>query len=399
MKILLVIHGFPPYYMAGSEVYAYNLSIELARNNMVYVFSRIENEFERQYSEIDEVIDGIRVHRVNKWKGDYNLRDKYVDEKMDDIFRSYIDKVNPDIVHIQHLSHLSTNIVSIAKNYGLPIVFTIHDFWMFCPRGQLLTPEYELCSLPDKERCVSCLSYLHTTMDDINEYIKHMHDILDKIDIFVSPSKYLMSFYHSMGIDPRKTVYSRYGFIKGRIKYRKKIYREWDHINFGYIGRIIPAKGIHLLIKAFSSINKENITLKIYGTTGKNRYYLEKIAKNSNILFMEGFDNRNIDYILNSIDVLVVPSIWYENSPLVIQEAFMKGIPVITSNIGGMAELVKDGINGFLFTPGDIESLKGKILAIAQNPSILNNVNPIPDDVQDIHEDVRHLENIYRRLL
>ncbi|RUM58804.1 MAG: hypothetical protein DSY60_01000 [Persephonella sp.] len=399
MKILQVIHGFPPYYMAGSEVYTYNLTNELSKNNEVFIFTRIENPFMKPFETIEEKIKNLNIYRINNPTPEYSIERKYLNKNIDKIFEEFLAKIKPDIVHIQHLSHLSTNIVNIVKDYNIPIVFTIHDFWMFCLRGQLLTRDYQICKGPDEKECISCLWYLNTNEQNFSTYKKHMEEIINKINIFLAPSKTVRDFFIRNGINENKVILSKYGFDKTKIKYRRKRFEKNQGITFGFVGRIIPAKGIHILIEAFNRTkNKNNSVLKIFGSLGNLKTYLESLA-GKNIYFMGGFNNEEIDKILDEIDILVVPSIWYENSPLVIQEAFLKGIPVITSNIGGMAELVEDGKNGFLFKIGDIEDLKNKTEMIMENPTILNNLDINPKEVRDIKEDAKSIQRIYEDLL
>ncbi len=400
MKILQVIHGFPPYYMAGSEVYTYNLTKELSKNHEVYVFTRIENPFLPAYEYIDEVYKGLKIRRINKPQRDYSLEDKYKDSNIDHLYRQYVKKINPDIVHIQHLSHLSTNIINITKDeLDIPIVFTIHDFWMYCVRGQLIQSNNTICNGPEIKKCSNCLYYLHTNPEEVRKYREHMENIIRKIDIFLAPSKFIKQFYEKMNVPSERIVYSRYGFRKDLIKFRKRIFHSNDKISFGFVGRIIPTKGIHILIKSFASIkNKNDAKLLIYGDAGKAYQFLKDLA-DENTYFKGKFDNDDIDHVLDAIDILIVPSIWYENSPLVIQEAFLKGIPVITSNIGGMAELVKDGVNGFLFDVGSIEKLKEKIEMIIKNPTVLNSLTIDPNSVRSIREDSEYILKIYEGLI
>lgn len=400
MKILHVIHGYPPYYMAGSEVYTYNLTQELSKRNEIHVFTRIENPFMKAYAVLDETIGSVKVRRINKPRGDYSLQDKYLDGQVDEVYREYLDTLSPDIVHIQHLSHLSTNIPRISRNeFDMPVVFTIHDFWMFCVRGQLLTPDYKICDGPSEDVCVSCLRYLHTNPKEYRRYREHMKEVLESIDYFLAPSEFIRQFYVHMGIHEEKVLYSPYGFNKHLIRYRKKTYSAGDSIRFGFVGRVIPAKGIHLLLRSFSMIkDRQGSTLAIHGNAGKDRMYLGDIASDG-VEFMGAFDNSDIDHILDEIDVLVVPSIWYENAPLVIQEATLKGIPVITSDIGGMAELVKDGVNGFLFRVGDHNDLLEKMERVIEDPTILNRIVTDPESIRSIEDDADFVEGLYRRLL
>ena len=386
--------------MAGSEVYTDNLARELSKHTEISIFTRIENPFENSYTYFDENGGSIRIRRINKPNRDYSLKDKYLDETIDDAFLSYVKQVNPDIIHIDHLSHLSTNIVQIAKEeFDLPIIFTIHDFWLFCCRGQLIDPFKIICGGPSEENCFNCLKNLlrDISLEDIRDYQDHMRNVINQIDLFLSPSMFLKRFFENNGVPDSKIIYSPYGFNKDAIKYKNKQYDSSSKINFGFLGRIIPEKGIDILLKAFCSSLGGNSKLLIFGDNGSVRNYLDWYA-NANVVFKGGFDNRDINQVLQQIDVLVVPSIWYENSPLVIQEAFLAGIPVITSNIGGMAELVKDGINGLTFEVGNIDDLRNKIQHIQNNPTILNEIKPSRNDVRSIEEDALNIHSLYQEL-
>lgn len=402
MRILQVIHGFPPYYMAGSEVYTYNLTKELAKRDEVFVFTRIENPFENSYAFYDENIDGVYIRRVNKPLRDYTFEDKYLDEKMDTVFREYIQKIEPDIIHFGHLSHLSTNLVNIAKEeLRVPIIYTIHDFWLFCYRGQLVDNSHNICTGPSDENCYGCASGTFrkaVSKEDVETYRRHMTKVINNIDIFLCPSLFLKEFFENNGVPTEKIILSKYGFPANNIRYKQKKFTDTSKINFGFIGRVTPVKGIKLLLEAFSKLKDTNSRLLIFGESGGYMRYLEKYA-NQSVEFMGVFKNWEIGEVLNQIDVLVVPSIWYENSPLVIQEAFMAGIPVITSDIGGIKELVEDGKDGFTFRMGDTESLQSVMERITTNPTILNNLCPNPQKVRTIEDDAWGVRVAYEEVL
>lgn len=401
MRVMHIIHRFPPFYMAGSELYTYYLTEELSKYMEVHVFTRYENPFEPPYSYIDEEFGKVRVRRINRPFREYTLRDKYVDTNIERLFREYMDETKPDIVHIQHLSHLSTSIIDIVKDeYNLPIVFTLHDFWMLCFRGQLIDPFYNRCTGPSPEKCLRCARvFFKDTVDivDVDYYRRHMDRILSRVDLFLAPSRFLMNVFIKHGVPKDKIIYSRYGFKKDLIKYKNRTYSKNSVVRFGFIGRIVPTKGVHILLKAFSKMKNKNAKLFVFGYYGGLLSYLKQYA-NERVYFMGGFHNKEIDKVLDQIDVLVVPSIWYENSPLVIQEAFLAGIPVIASNIGGMAELVKDGVNGFTFKVGNIDDLAEKMDLVANNPEILNDIKPDRDSIRSIEDDARSIYEIYKKL-
>ncbi len=392
MKALKVIHGFPPDYMAGSEVYSYRLVKALSRKlDKITVFTGIENEFAEKYHVYDEVYNDIEVHRINKLRRDYAYQDKFYDEGVEADFRNYLSRTEPDVVHFGHLSHLSTRLLHIAaKEYQRPIVFTVHDFWLFCVKGQLIDQNNQICSGANAEKCHHCSPY-QTTVEEVDQQLTYMRGILELIDIFLLPSHTLRNYFIQQDIPKEKLVFSRYGFDTGAIKCHKKIYHKRSPVNFGFMGRVIPSKGIRTLIEAFSGINAH---LSIYGKIGNQRRFLEQ----ENIQCKGSYDNDNIDHVLAEIDVLVVPSIWLENSPLVIQEAFLAGVPVITSDIGGMNELVTEGVNGFLFEKGCAESLQAVIERIVNNPELLNNLSISRNAVRCIEDDADFVYGIYKQV-
>jgi glycosyltransferase involved in cell wall biosynthesis len=172
------------------------------------------------------------------------------------------------------------------------------------------------------------------------------------------------------------------------------------------MGTLLPVKGIAFLISAFKEIKERNIKLSIYGKlfpfTGFESYpnLLKKMVKNDDrIEFMGGYDNKNIGQILPNIDVLIVPSLWLENAPLVIQEAFLTKTPVIASRIGGIPELVNDGLNGLLFNPGDAGDLREKIRCIIANPDIIEKFKGHIPKVKSIEDNAKQIEEIYTGLV
>lgn len=390
MNVLKVIHGFPPDYMAGSEVYSYHLVKALSEKvKKINVFTGVENEFANAYEKYDETYDGIRVHRINKFRRDYTYQQKFYDEQVETDFRQYLDETQPDIVHFGHLSHLSIRLINIvALEYQKPIIFTVHDFWLFCVKGQLINQDNKICEGPSAEKCRACSPYQITTTE-VQWQLTEMQKLLPLIDKFLVPSHILRDYFIKQGVAEDKLIFSKYGFDTHKINYQKRIYTESSRINFGFMGRIIPTKGIKILIEAFKNIDAK---LSIYGGVGSQKRFLEQ----DNIHFKGAYDNNKINQVLSEIDVLIVPSTWLENSPLVIQEAFLAGIPVITSNIGGMKELVTESKNGFLFEVGNAKSLQACVSKIIENPTLLNKLSVSREIVRSIEEDAEFVYGIYQ---
>lgn len=403
MKILLVIHGYPPYYMAGSEVYTYNLARELAKSNEVYVFHRIEDKNIPLFRCTDSLEENVHIRKVNNYEPENaTFYGKYLNPAIDDLFREHVKFVKPDVIHIGHLSHLSTQIPIIAKReFGIPVLFTIHDFWMFCHRGQLIHPKtYKICPLPNNSQCTECASFHYKNPGFDNYLIEHrdahIRDVIDCIDVFFAPSHTLEKFYIDMGVAPEKIFYSKYGFDVSALKNHDK--KVNGCITFGFTGRIIYTKGVHLLCEAFSEV-KGDAKLVIWGEADSD-YGQELIKKynNDRIQFKGRYHNNDLQKVLDSFDVLVCPSIWLENAPLVIQEAQAVSLPVLLSNKGGMAELVHDGVDGFTFELGNADDLAKKMQEIVDEPhKILDLQSPI-EVVRSIKDDADFCMEKYREL-
>lgn len=402
LRILKVIHGYPPYYMAGSEVYSYHLARELVRKgHEVAVFTRIENPFDKPYSVEDSIEDGVFIRRINNAERNYTLKDNYENRNISSAFEDYLVNFKPDIVHIGHLSHLSSDIVTIAKRHDVPVIFTLHDFWLFCFRGQMIDPDVKICDGPEKSLCMKCLRQKfkeHAFEEDFDRYRERLDSIISSIDHFIAPSEHIRDFFISNGISKEKITHLRYGFETEKIRYDRRIYDENSAIAFGFTGRVIPVKGVDMLINSFSRIKSSDVKLKIFGGAGSALPFL-KPKNDDRVSFHGDYHTNNVNDVLKEIDVLVAPSLWYEVSPLVIQEAILAGKPVITSELGGMKELVDEGINGYKVPPGDDKALLELLQKIVNNPTVLNDLNIDPSVVLPMDYHTQKVIDIYRSFL
>lgn len=401
MRVLEVIHGYPPHYMAGSEVYTRNLVRELASHASVSVFTRVENPFKPAYQRSDSVEDGVLVRRINKPSRDYTFQDKYTDPNVDDAFRLMMRDVRPDIVHVGHLSHLSTGIVGVARReFQVPVVLTLHDYWMSCFRGQLVDPGLKPCDGPSDEKCHKCAAHSYKDLappQAIEVYRKHMAGVLTDVDAFLAPSHTIERFFLDQGIPASKLLYSPYGFPQG-IDTTERRLAEHGEVRFGFLGRVIPVKGVALLLNAFRR-TRGPARLRIHGSTNGHAAFLQELAGgDARIEICGPYENDRVADVLAGLDAVVVPSLWRENAPLVIQEAQLARLPVITSNVGGMAEFVRDGIDGYHFPLGDESALAAVLQGIIDDPGKLERLAVDPSRIRDISDDAQACLRLYRKL-
>lgn len=446
VKILQVVHGFVPHTFAGTEVYSYKLSKELSQRHQVHVFFRLNNPDEKEYSLRTNNFEGIQTHALNHtFNQCSSFEGLYSDGIIDQIFGELLDRIKPDIIHIQHLLFLSLGVVREAKKRKIPVVFTINDYWLFCPKGQLLKNNLSVCEDDNNVDCKGCLnSQLHIRKnvlfcynklksrvpnailqlakniyltgsrmlledslkcDELIQKRKNLvQDTISQVDLFIAPSNFIKERFISFGVPIHKIYMSRYGVDSISLESVQKM--ESKKIRFGYIGTLLPMKGVDILVVAFKNIKNNNIRLSIYGKpmayAGYESYHrqLERMARDDNrVRLMGGFNNNNIGKIMTDIDVLIVPSIWPENSPLVIQEAFLAKTPVIASRIGGIPELINEEVNGLLFNPGSAKDLQEKLEYIINHAEIINRFKDHIPQVKSMEENAREIEAVYSGLL
>lgn len=460
MRIAHVIHGFPPDSTGGSEVYTRKLALEQARleqtrleqaraGNAVAVFARAGDRGRREYAVTRETQDGLDVWRVNNTLRKCNsFEETYTNPPVLEIFKKFLDEARPDVAHIGHLTLLSTLIVDELKRRGIPALMTLHDYWLLCPRGQLIRGDLALCAEPEGAPCEECqklqLAVSGSSRKAHNAYAKltamlgldpaflkkplralylalgrgakpgvlaghmekrreQMRALCGKIDLFVAPSNFLRRQFVKFGVPQGKIEYSDYGFDAAPFADFRR--RPSEKIRFGFVGSLIPSKGAHVMLRAFRDLRPKNAALNVFG--GFAPYYehenyekeIKALADAPGVAMRGPYDNARVAEVFAEIDALIVPSIWYENSPLAIHEAFLAGTPVITSDAGGMAELVAHEKSGLLFRMGDAASLRDAMARIAGEKGLLEKLRKGIPRVKTIQEDASEMMERYRRLL
>jgi glycosyltransferase involved in cell wall biosynthesis len=447
VKIVHVIHTFPPFSRAGSENYVDVLAREQAQRHEVAIFHRVEQTDRPEYELSDDLQGGLPVTRVNRTFRDVgDFADTYRSDAVAAAFGSFLDRLEPDVVHFHHVTCLSTTCVHEAHRRGIPVVFTLHDFWLLCPRGQLLRRDLSLCESHTDADCVRCMAHQlrvrggHPRVDalwrraewiaqlplpasvsrrlvgrafareedaarQIQERTAHVRETCSLVDAFVAPSRFLKDRYVDFGIPPERVTVSDYGFDLDRAGAMKRTERRpGERLRFAYLGTWIPSKGVHILVEAFRHIEPERARLEIHGYApaydGVEDYEgeLRRLAAGAtHIDFVGSYEPEDLNAILARADVLVVPSIWYENSPLTIHEAFLAGVPVIVSDLGGMRELVQDG-GGARFEPRNALALRAALEKVIDDPEHLADLRRSLPAVKGIGEDAGQLEELYRSI-
>lgn len=412
MKILVVTHGFPPDQMAGAEIYAFNVSREMARRgHEVVVLSPAARSGHEEYELVEEELDGMRVLRlVNTWREQFSLADTYANPRIDAAFAALLERERPDVVHIHHTIGTTANTAPLAKERCVPSAITLHDFWFHCARGQRMTPGGHLCDTVQPWRCAVCVgkkrgrygydglrahlagrtdasrdkSGLRRALElvpraigyglreagpgTIRRRLETMTRALGAADLLLAPSEFMLEAYARNGAPRERLVFSEYGMDSSRFAdfTPKPPPREGEKVCFGFVGTLIPTKGCELLVRAFQSM-PSTAELELHGVGGgpngaRYEERLRQLNRHPGVRFMGGFDNREVGRVLGRFDVLCVPSLWYENAPLTLHESVMAGLPAITANHGGMKEFAARFGTALTFEPGDEISLAATLL-------------------------------------
>jgi glycosyltransferase involved in cell wall biosynthesis len=413
----------------------------LAKRHEVFVFYRINDPKRYEYSLIHRRFENLETYAINRtFKFCSSFSETYNNDIVNRKFTRILEAIKPDIVHIHHLLFLSCGIVDEIKKRKIPILYVLHDYWLICYRGQLLKDDLTICSGSSIEACRDCLKYilsirkgsmyiyqllkrripgqsmnllkrLHLAIrksDGTGEVIKWRNSLSDassNIDLFIAPSNFIKDRFSLANFPKEKILYCPYGFDNS--SFANGYFKKKSHLlRFGYMGTLLPSKGVDILISVFKKIKNSNVRLSIYGklfSYAGFEFYpqtLQKLAYGDDRIQLAGeYDNKDIGKIFSEIDVLLVPSIWQENAPLVIQESFLAKTPVIASRIGGIPELINDRINGLLFEPGNVDDLKEKMQYVIDNPAIIEEFRKNIPRVKSIEDNAAEMEHIYSKLI
>jgi glycosyltransferase involved in cell wall biosynthesis len=453
MRILHAIHDFLPRHQAGSEIYAFELCRAQSARHHVSVLCG-EYDPSRRHGQVSwRVHEGLPVVELVNNQVCASFEDTYRSTVIGDRIAHVLHAVQPDVVHVHSLLNLSVDLPAMAHARGIPVVATLHDYALVCPTGgqRIHRAEQYVCHVIDTGRCVRCfrdsplrahisfgklaaatrapgpmhraavairrrfpvfasqvaraMPAVTITKRAMDERLAAARRAFDEVDLFVAPSPSIADEFMRLGVEAAKIRISDYGFVPLLRNARNGNDRTRRPLRIGYVGTLVWHKGVHVLIDAVRGLPSGACELKIFGNPDVFPDYaagLRASAAGLPVRFMGTFDRGRIAVVYGQIDVLVVPSLWLENSPLVIHEAFMAGVPVVASRIGGIPDLVDDGRTGVLYDPTSPVELRSALGALIENPERLNEltqfVRTMPR-VKSIVEDAEEWERTYAEVL
>jgi glycosyltransferase involved in cell wall biosynthesis len=408
MNILLGVHQFFPQHYSGTERYVLNLARQLC--SMGHRVRVLTYDFHREATE--PVLDGRLLVREYAYQGipvtafshavfpdfTYDLLNEDFARATGELLR----REPFDVYHCAHPMRIGGSLLA-AKDAGIPTVLMLTDYWLICPMGILLRWSNMLCGGPNGGDNCRRYCFTRNLPEEFSRRALQAAKLARCADRILSPSRFLIGMMHHNRFMVNRIALSRHGFDYALISGQGQPMRDADQIiTVGYIGTVQYHKGVHVLVKAFRKVSSPRLRLRIWGGCFHETAYASRVRRlakgDERIQFLGAYNYEDLEQIMEGIDLVVVPSIWYENAPLTITSSHALGIPVIASDIGGMAEVIADGENGFTFRAGDAGSLAERLAAIANSPELLARFRDAIVPPPGLEEEAFRMERLYRSL-
>jgi glycosyltransferase involved in cell wall biosynthesis len=356
MHVLMVNNIYPPIMAGGAELVVADLCEGLvARGHQVTVISTCGPEMEPYPVEDRNGVSVIRFFPRNVYwnfarqgepgyrRAIWHLRDAW-NRDAGRRLKEVLEKLPVDIAHTHLLDGLSASVWHRARRAGVPVVHTAHDYHLLCPRAFLLDRQWRICRQPS----TGCRLYRKWHLRTAG-----------LLDLFVSPSRFLLEQHRAAGFRPRRETVVRNGIPLPRDTARIRAARSSDgKKRFLLMCRLTVEKGVRVALQAASLLpGGLDFELVIAGRGQLEDEARAAAAADPRIRYVGYVSGEEKVSLLAGADVLLVPSLWYENAPLAVIEAAAYGLGIIASRIGGIPELVQEGRTGLLFPHGDAAEL------------------------------------------
>jgi len=419
MKILLTVHQFFPQFAAGTEILTYSVARELREHgHTVRILTGhpglAELPDEDRCDEYE--FDAFHIYRFHHAYTSMAGQTSKIAVGYDNrLAAAYFERIlldfQPDVVHFFHLNRLGTGLIEGAVRAGIPSFMTPTDFWTICPTAQMVYGDGGLCAGPNplSGNCVKhfaqstqgrwmrlLVSYLPTAVADclvklsqsgvLSAYPKREEVLaitsrlgvniarLNQLSGLVVSNEFMKELLIRYGVSSHLITQTAYGIdieqnddIEPRTVLRRPV-------RIGFIGTLAEHKGCHVLIAAFKALPPGEAVLRIYGNPEELPVYtrrLKQLARHSQAIeFCGTFHNSEIGEVLADLDVLVAPSLWYENTPLVVYSAQAAHCPVLGSDLPGISTVIGNEVNGLLFKAGDASALARQLARFIHEPGL-----------------------------
>jgi glycosyltransferase involved in cell wall biosynthesis/CTP:molybdopterin cytidylyltransferase MocA len=416
-RVLHLVHGWPPWSPAGTEVYARGLVLRQAGVREVTVYARIADP-RRRRGEALELLDGgarVRLTVNNFTQRDPFSRNAFHDRRLAADFGSLLAEVRPDLLHVHHLAGHAADLPLLAARRGVPYLYQVQDWWAPCARANLFDAARRLCAGPEPAKCTRCLPLTGLPPAPLanRALYRHRARLLQRVlagaEALVMGSRAIVESYRDLGWLPAGVPVHvlPYGVelpegSGGEVCTDRP---PGSPLRLGYIGSLLPHKGVHLAVAAMAGIDPSLALLRVWGDPAADPGYvaeLRRLAGRANVRFEGRFPEAEKSEVFAGLDVLLVPSLGLESFGLVAREALAHGVPVVASRRGALRELFEGGgesASGTLFDPDDPGALAGWMARLAADPGIVAAWRRHLPPVKGMDEHAQEIEAIYDAVL
>lgn len=331
---------------------------------------------------------------------DYEKPEREIyDERIVAIFEKYLDKIDPDIVNYHNFIGLSYGIIKPTLDRNISTIFTPYNYHPIDPKLYMFRDDMEKWAntdffynsdVPDLER----------KHDLYSQRINSARSGINSCDMVLAVSDRQAEIYSEFGIYPE--IIYKVNQIHNNISLinRKENYEIGKPLRVGFIGAVLPQKGIQTLIAACSQIEASDLELNIYGYIDPEyKALLNSINVQCKMVFHGAYSKEDFNQIASKLDVVVVPSIWEDCAPFVVQEALAMGLPVIGSDLGGISDFIEDGYNGIIYNHSNSLELRDILMDIIKNPQLLYDLQANCSVPISFNDYLKHLGSIYEGLI
>lgn len=400
MRILFLCHAHPSLQAGGTEIFSHGLFRALRRSGHEGAYLAGASAGQRPPSPGTpfQAVEGA-ADELLLWTAGF---DPYFLSQTDlhgvmPSLAAFLAELRPDIVHIHHLLTLGTEIVGLIRRVvpRARIVMTLHDYYAVCANdGQMVTTSGALCRTATPDACHRCHPDRSTTDARLRQLA--VGGALQAVDQLVSPSRFLRDRLVAHGVPGDKITVLPNGIAaETPAPHRPEGRRD----RFGFFGHVNRFKGATLAVQASARLSRAGVphALTLHGGTAHQApdildAFRDALLDAPDARHAGAYERADLSRLMAAVDWVVVPSVWWENAPLVIQEAFLHRRPVICADIGGMAEMVRNGVDGLHFPVGDPAGLSDALQRAADEPGLwqrlVDAIAPPPSfaDAADAHE-------------
>ena len=429
MRILLTTQAFLPRSVAGVEVYTSRLAGALQElGHAVLVLTAAHDLAAQPHSLRRRAVGSLEVVEIVNTHLEGTLEATYRVPAIDRAIERVLEEFRPDCVHAQHLLNLSTGLLEAARRRGIPVVLTLHDYWLSCPRdGLRMQADGTLCRTVDHRVCASCLRgsphlvpplqrgasgvarvlglgrALHRAHSRapratatllaalrrawpvrsgglagaLDQRDDHLRGRLRDADVILAPTHFAKERALEWGAPADKIRVLPLGAVAGPTRPRLAASRR----RFGYVGTLAPHKGVHVLVEAARGLPGHDWTLDVVGNPTVEPGYTARLRSlaqgDPRIRWQGAVAPSEQQRLWDSLDLLVLPSLWWENSPLSVLEALAAGVPVVASRTGGVPEVLPPSA-GLLVAPGDVQELRAALAGVLEDRLLATALGPLP---------------------